>query len=779
MSRLKLRALSASVECQARRAARRQEAVQLFVKLMEDFLEKRAPQTSTDANLYAPQEKEMAYLKEREQLLQTPISHAPDKAAVSKLVALLPAMLKEDIQQFQVSDLTRPVTEQEVKNVCSPAQGAELLPPETFAEAASLMSNIIRDIDSWQWPEGRVLVRPQYFHFQKKIRHIFEADGFTTVFLKILSDRWATRFKDKLRASDGRNGESAVTEEPFDLFWKQVQQEFFFAAATPKEHKKAYPDCGTLVPSAIAAALSSAKVKAKAEEQPVDFAVLCGDVKDFSGSLSHDLILLILEGCGVERRWLRFFKCFLRTPWRCAGSTPHESSLSPALSCSHVSSQSSLCQGSVLQRSTPLGFSLSTFIGELVLLLVERYVQNAAPEVHTLRIHDDFHFLGTLQNTLDGWRAFTEGLNLLGLQINPSKSGSIVVGKDVQELTSVKGLPVGPVKWKYLKFTKEGHWLPDMETMKASLPDLLNDDHEPILQKVVRFNDCMRACRRMLGKPCFAMGRAHLCACQTALENIELEICGGQKATAWLNQMLVRSFPAMPVSEILFHWPLRLGGIGLDDAHAELRYSVRAFESSSQWTTPPGKPSRLSALVEEISPPVEQTPSPARPRMKSGPLQSQSLPWQKNCNPSSVPLVGAFPGSSPCNPGCPMYGAVPYAFQPAAAARSAEMCHQAKLGRWAIAMHRWLVVATKPVRSGKDTPSLCAPLERCREDYDAGQLTELACFISEIECTYGTAALLPEGLEPIWLLKKMRCFKTRAQNIEEDWVDVSLEVHAK
>merc|ERR1711871_1585532 len=77
-------------------------------------------------------------------------------------------------------------------------------------------------------------------------------------------------------------------------------------------------------------------------------------------------------------------------------------------------------------------------------------------------------------------------------------------------------LPVGPVRWKYLKLTKDGHWLPDVAKMQASLPNLQTGDGDPILKKVAQFNDCMRACRRMLGKPCFAMGRSHLDACQEA-----------------------------------------------------------------------------------------------------------------------------------------------------------------------------------------------------------------------------------------------------------------------
>jgi hypothetical protein len=445
---------------------------------------------------------------------------------------------------------------------------------------------------------------------------------------------------------------------------------------------------------------------------------------------------------------LRFFKRFLETPWCRTNDI-----LQPLR---HPRPQDKQC---FLQRSAPLGFSLSTLLGELVLLLVERYVQNAVPNLHTLRVHDDFHFLGTLKQTLDGWRAFVEGLNTLGLQPNMAKSGSIVIGKELHELASVTGLPLGSVRWKYLELTKEGYWLPDMEKMKASLPNLLSDDTEPILKKVARFNDCMRACRRMLGKPCFAMGRPHLCGCRDALENIELELCGGQKATAWLKDLLSRSFPNVTVTDALLHWPPLLGGLGLDDPHAELRHSLRAFESSSNWTMPPGKPTRTS---------LEETPSVDHPRVTRNLLPRQSIPLNQTCD---VPRLNA---SADRSNGYPMYSAAPFVFHPPVVV-SAEMGYQAKLQRWAIAMQRWLTAATKPVRNGREKRSLPAPIERCRKDYDVGQLTELACFLSEIECTYGTATLLPDGLEPIWLLERLRHLKTNAQNVEEDWVDVSLE----
>jgi hypothetical protein len=642
--------------------------------------------------------------------LQKTIDPSPDKVVVSKLMGLLPATLREDIQQFQVGDLVKPITEKEVRNVCIAAKDVQLLPSETCAEAAGLMSNIVKDIDAWQWPETGVNVRLQYFRFQKKIRHIFEADGFTIVFLKVLSDRWATRFCHRLKANHGHDSQhhvppqpgQAVDAEPLDLFWSALQQDFLLSAATSKEHDKGYPECGTVLPSAIAAAVTSAKVNALAEEQSVDIAVVCSDVKDFSGSLSHDLLLSILECCGVEPRWLRFFKRFLEAPWTDKNG-----------------------QRCALKRSTPLGFSMSTFLGELALLLVERHVQNAVPKLHIMRIHDDFYFLGAFEDVKDGWKAFGKCLDSLGMEINFSKSGSVVVGHEGTDVDAFGELPVGPVRWKHLKLTKQGHWLPDIEKMRASLPDILSNDGEPILKKLALFNDCMRACRRMLGKPCFAMGRPHLCACMEALEKIELELCGGQRASAWLRQLLQRSFPDCQqlLSDALLYWPALLGGLGLEDPQSELRYSLRAFQSSSNWMTAPAKP---------------------KPKAITQLCRTRQSPEQAMLAMQGIHVINEA---------------------------------EAKLKSWKMAMRRWLSVTTKPCRCGKNSPSLPEPLEKCRENYGSGQLEELACLLAEVECTYGTAALLPAGLEPIWLLKRIRALQKSAQNLDEEWVDVSVDAH--
>ena len=125
------------------------------------------------------------------------------------------------------------------------------------------MTNLVQDIDAWQWPEAGLKLCERYFHFQGKLRHVFEADGFTKAFLKVLSDRWATKFRDLLKASDDSEPLSA-SSEPLDWFWKELQKELLLVAAISNDHSKVYPECGTIIPSAIAASVASATVNAKA-----------------------------------------------------------------------------------------------------------------------------------------------------------------------------------------------------------------------------------------------------------------------------------------------------------------------------------------------------------------------------------------------------------------------------------------------------------------------------------------------------------------------------------
>jgi hypothetical protein len=220
---------------------------------------------------------------------------------------------------------------------------------------------------------------------------------------------------------------------------------------------------------------------------------------------------------------------------------------------------------------------------------------------------------------------------------------------------------------------------------------------------------------------------------------------------------------------LFLYWPALLGGIGLEDAQSELRYSLRAFEMSSSWTTAPAKPKRNCISTQSIvlKPPLQQ------PKAGQLPPQPQLLPLQQNPTQSAQqPAQHTMPGTYLDQQLCayPMQ----LGLQPVTVVNDAE----AKLRSWKMSMRRWLSVATKPVRCGKGAPKLLAPLDRCREDYSSGQLEELSCILAEMECTYGTATLLPPGLEPIWLLKRIRGSQKNAQNIEEEWIDVTANSNA-
>merc|ERR1719316_826267 len=227
--------------------------------------------------------------------------------------------------------------------------------------------------------------------------------------------------------------------------------------------------------------------------------------------------------------------------------------------------------------------------------------------------------------------------------------------------------------------------------MQASLPNLQNGDGDPILKKVAQFNDCMRACRRMLGKPCFAMGRSHLDACQEALEKIELELCGGQKGVVWLRNLLLHSFPGISVSDAFLYWPMILGGIGLEDPHAELRHSLRAFETSTNWMTAPAKP-RMKGCMTALQQPAAQL-QPQQPQgVGAWGLEQQqpmvSVPPFSSQSVSGYPLMHVQ-SSYPVHPSEPMGPIV-------GLTHSTMSPEDAKLKRWEAAMRRWLSVATKP-----------------------------------------------------------------------------------
>ena len=132
--------------------------------------------------------------------------------------------------------------------------------------------------------------------------------------------------------------------------------------------------------------------------------VLKLDVKDFYPSLSHQMLLDMLEHYGLSPSQLAFFQAFLRVPIQQNG------------------------QVVICERGIPNYHRLSDLLAELVLGLFEQYVQRQA-HVEIFRLVDDICLLATSADEIfSAWQAARTFCAAFGLVLNEEKCGSICIG---------------------------------------------------------------------------------------------------------------------------------------------------------------------------------------------------------------------------------------------------------------------------------------------------------------------------------------------------------------
>src|SRR5262249_27421441 len=156
------------------------------------------------------------------------------------------------------------------------------------------------------------------------------------------------------------------------------------------------------------------------------------DIKDFYTSLRHDLELSLLTRLGLAERDLTFFRRYLATPIALDG------------------------RRIVTQIGAPVARRLSDILGELTLLLFDRYLRRRA-RVQIIRVVDDICIIAAGQDeAVKAWnaaRAFCEGF---ALALNDEKCGAVCIGGE-----SPAALPSTPPRWQLLALDRDGDWRVD------------------------------------------------------------------------------------------------------------------------------------------------------------------------------------------------------------------------------------------------------------------------------------------------------------------------------
>lgn len=165
------------------------------------------------------------------------------------------------------------------------------------------------------------------------------------------------------------------------------------------------------------------------------------DLQDYYPSLPHDLLLDILRRLGLSEAQLGFFTRFLKPPLQSEGQKPTR-----------------------MRRGVPMGHALSGLLAELLMRLMEQYIQQKAP-VRIVRIVDDLCLLTpNAETAVAAWEQIELFCDACGLRINRAKSGALCLGGELPAR-----LPTGPPRWGMLELDQLGRWTVHQETYEAHL----------------------------------------------------------------------------------------------------------------------------------------------------------------------------------------------------------------------------------------------------------------------------------------------------------------------
>jgi hypothetical protein len=263
------------------------------------------------------------------------------------------------------------------------------------------------------------------------------------------------------------------------------------------------------------------------------------DLKDFYGSIPHDVLLTVLHLLGVQADDLQFFERYLKVP---------------------IQFDTDMLMSA---RGIPNGRTLSNMFAELLLVLLDHYIVESA-NVMIVRLLDDICILTPdPDNAIKAWRAVGEFCNQCGLAVNLEKSGAVCIGG-----TLPPELPNQPPTWMMLQLDPDGAWRIHEPTFKRYLNAARGrvNAAQSILSRVEVFNAEVEYLKTELALSA-PLGTVHREAINRVLMQFDRDLLGGQRVVNAVTDLIQIHFPqdeaTRNIPESWLYWPITAGGLGL------------------------------------------------------------------------------------------------------------------------------------------------------------------------------------------------------------------------
>ncbi|RUS29481.1 hypothetical protein BC938DRAFT_480613 [Jimgerdemannia flammicorona] len=305
--------------------------------------------------------------------------------------------------------------------------------------------------------------------------------------------------------------------------------------------------------------------------------VVSADVENNTSSISHAVVLKIMEVIGVNEDWLAFFARVI-TPQVYIPTTDVMGVRGRVLR--------------TLRRGLPMRQTMSKLFNEVVLFVVDVKVRQSTEKsidkrfalndhVQLIRVVDDMIlFHKDKDMVINGWKALQSIMPALGLRLNKEKCGSCIVNKHEEPDGLQTELPQKDIIYGMLRLQRDGQWIIDEETWKQMHERLGQriKNARSVLSKVNVYNGYIRYLFYKVCEPSWALGKSHLDHVYEHFASLQQNLVEpGQSVVEYFRKEIAARFlkdtQGMVLDCMLF-WPIMAGGLAIKNPLLELSIAL-------------------------------------------------------------------------------------------------------------------------------------------------------------------------------------------------------------
>ncbi|KAF2446350.1 hypothetical protein P171DRAFT_471896 [Karstenula rhodostoma CBS 690.94] len=447
-----------------------------------------------------------------------------------------------------------------------------------LAEIADVLNLRFSDLDNWSWEADDGMYYEPRRQANGKYRIMMDQDILQAIFLHYIAVSWSTHLKQQFSdlAYDKKfwrttNKPSKHEDSRRTYFTNRRQQsnqgvagaqlstfrETFLLSALPSSlthgsdpygedpESDGKEKSGLAIRQLLLRQIATNVIMRRSLHGSV--AVVQSDLQWYATGLPHSTLYAVLRFWGIPEDWIMFFKKFAEAPLR-MDPTPGQ----------NVQTR---------KRGIPITDAFEKLFGESVLWCMDVAV-NRLCSTTLIRFHDDLWLCGEPSVCATAWETIQDFVEVLGLDINTSKTGSVYVSDGEKDPVAASKLPEGPVCMGMLQLSESGDWTLDQKQVSAHVRQLQKrlGESTSIIGWVQIWNACMgKFFKNAFGQPANCFGQAHVDAILKTFAEMQRELFEAHNGSVgeYLREQIRQRFGVEDVPDAFFFAFEELGGLGL------------------------------------------------------------------------------------------------------------------------------------------------------------------------------------------------------------------------